>query len=245
MLRGINRQSIFECDEDYIHFLELLRQYKVKCGYKVYAYCLMGNHVHLLMGFEKEDVSTCMKKIGVAYSYYYNYKNLRTGHVFQDRFRSSPVESDAYFLGVARYIHRNPIKAGLCSKLESYKWSSYFEYIKACGQKPNLKPAVYVTDLDLLLSMQGKEEFLRFTNTPNDDEYLEYKDEPRVRCSDEKVRGLMKNITGFDTISSVQAMTKPKQKELINKLYFSGANISQISRITGICRAKIMKVITE
>jgi len=245
MLRGINRQSIFECDEDYQHFLELLRQYKEKCGYRVYAYCLMGNHVHLLMSFDKEDISISMKRICVAYSYYYNYKNMREGHVFQDRFRSEAVEDDPYFIGVARYIHRNPLKAGICSSLKKYQWSSYFEYLKATGKDKNVKPSVYITDTSMILDMQGSDEFFRFTNTANDDDYLELHDEPRVAISDETARSVLKKAVGIDTVTFVQSMTKPKQHEVINLLYDSGANASQISRLTGISRPTIIKVINQ
>ena len=243
MLRGNNRQSIFECENDYLHFIELLRQYKKKCGYKVYAYCLMGNHAHLLMEFAEEDVSICMKKINVSYSYYFNYKNMRTGHLFQDRFRSEAVEDDAYFVGVTRYIHRNPVKAGICSDLKEYRWSSYLEYAKACGQVVNLKPVTYLTDTSMILSMQGKDEFIRFNATPNSDEYLEMGEVAKTSISDPDARALLKKHFDYDTVAAVQAAPKTKQHEVIALLFSSGANISQISRLTGFSRATIIKIV--
>ena len=128
MLRGINQQVIFEDDEDYFKFVETLENYKAVSGYKVFAYCLMSNHIHLLIKVEKEDLDKIIKRIGGSYVYWYNWKYKRSGHLFQDRFKSEPVEDDTYFLTVIRYIHQNPVKASICSKPENYKFSSYTEY---------------------------------------------------------------------------------------------------------------------
>ena len=121
MLRGINQQQIFEEAEDYTKFLEILKHYQAVSEYKVYAYCLMGNHIHLLMEFGKEDIGQVFKRIGAKYVYWYNIKYGRKGHLFQDRYKSEPVDDDSYFLTVMRYIHQNPIKAGLCKKVDGYK----------------------------------------------------------------------------------------------------------------------------
>lgn len=80
-------------------------------GYKVFAYGLMSNHIHILIKAEKEEPNLIMKRIACSYVYWYNSKYYRNGHLFQDRFRSEPVETDEYFLTVLRYIHQNPIKA--------------------------------------------------------------------------------------------------------------------------------------
>ena len=129
MLRGINRQVIFEDEEDNLKFLETLKNYKAVSGYKLFAYCLMSNHIHLLLRVEKEYLDLIIKRIAGSYVYWYNWKYKRNGHLFQDRFKSEPVEDDAYFLTVIRYIHQNPIKAGLSKTIDDYKFSSYNEYI--------------------------------------------------------------------------------------------------------------------
>ena len=113
MLRGINQQQIFEDEEDNLRFLETLFKYKQQCGYEIYAYCLMGNHVHILLKEGKEDLTLVLKRIAGSYVYWYNWKYHRSGHLFQDRFKSEPVENDIYFLTVIRYIHQNPVKAGV------------------------------------------------------------------------------------------------------------------------------------
>ena len=124
MLRGINQQVIFEQSEDYEKFTEILNKYKAISGYKVFAYCLMSNHIHLVIKQEKESIEQILKRIAGSYVYWYNWKYYRKGHLFQDRFRSEPIEDEKYLLTVIRYIHRNPVKAEITEKLEDYTYSS-------------------------------------------------------------------------------------------------------------------------
>ena len=137
MLRGINRQDIFEGDDDYLHMTMILRgmterfdEHGVKlpplCTF--YAYCLMSNHVHLLLQEREEDISNVVKRVGVTYAHYFNKKYDRSGHLFQDRFRSEPVDSIEYFITLLRYIHQNPVKAGIVENVVDYQWSSWKEY---------------------------------------------------------------------------------------------------------------------
>lgn len=112
----------------------------------------MGNHVHLLLREGKEPLSQIFKRLGVRYVYWYNWKYKRTGHLFQDRFKSEPVEDDTYFLAVLRYIYQNPVKAGLCEKPEEYQWSSYF---------PS-SPYRSLVDWEKLYTMISPEEFSAF-----------------------------------------------------------------------------------
>ena len=144
MLRGINRKSIFEDREDCERFLATLERYKKICGYEIFAYCLMVNHIHILLKVGDEDVDLIMKRLAGSFVFWYNNKYERVGHLFQDRFRSEPVEDDTYFLTVLRYIHQNPVKAGIVDKPEKYIWSSYNEYI-------NLKNEL--TDIEFGLSI--------------------------------------------------------------------------------------------
>ncbi|WP_198543854.1 transposase [Petroclostridium xylanilyticum] len=93
----------------------------------------MNNHIHLLLKEGKEAISQAMKRIGASYVYWYNMKYERYGHLFQDRYKSEKVEDDKYLLTVLRYIHQNPIKAGIVEEAIKYKWSSYIEYISQKG----------------------------------------------------------------------------------------------------------------
>ena len=113
ILRGINRQQIFYDEEDYDYFIRLLNRFQKVSQYEVYAYCLMGNHIHLLIKVHQESLGTIFQRIGASFVYWYNLKYQRVGHLFQDRFKSEPVENERYFLTVMRYIFRNPVKAGI------------------------------------------------------------------------------------------------------------------------------------
>ena len=122
MLRGINRQNIFEDDEDREKFIQTVN-ICISKDIKIYAYCLMNNHVHIMIKDDHLDIT--MRKLCANYVYWYNKKYQRCGHLYQDRFKSEVVENDSYFITVLRYIHQNPIKAGLCKAIEEYRWTSY------------------------------------------------------------------------------------------------------------------------
>jgi putative transposase len=123
--RGNERKNIFLCDDDKLRFLETLERMKTKYGFLVYAYCLMDNHVHLLINDNGNDISQIIKSMNISYAYYFNRIYKRCGHLFQDRFKSERIDDDSYLLEVSRYIHNNPVKAGIVKVQSEYKWSSY------------------------------------------------------------------------------------------------------------------------
>ena len=116
MLRGINRQDIFDDTEDYWTFIRMMSE--VPCY--IYAYCLMPNHVHLLIAEKSLKVGEVVKSIASCYVLYYNKKYGRIGHLLQDRFKSEPCNDSGYFLTLFRYIHQNPVKAGLVKTAKDY-----------------------------------------------------------------------------------------------------------------------------
>ena len=137
MLRGINHQNIFEDKEDYYQFLSTLDKMRImydeeglpciiNCTY--YAFCLMSNHIHLLIREREETISENIKRIASSYVYYYNHKYGRDGHLFKERFKSEPVNDLAYFTILMRYIHQNPVKAGIVENIKDYEYSSWGEY---------------------------------------------------------------------------------------------------------------------
>ena len=127
IMRGIDRQTIFEDEADFRKFLSILKRCRREECVTVCAYCLMSNHVHLLINSITGNLSRFLKKVGVHYVSYFNSKYERVGHLFQDRFQSEPVEDETYLLTVFRYILRNPEQAGLCTARD-YPWSSYHLY---------------------------------------------------------------------------------------------------------------------
>lgn len=129
MLRGIDKRNIFLDDEDKRKFINSIIKAKKRGNFTLYAYCILNNHVHLLIKEESESIGESVKRITVGYIAWHNDKYKRTGHLFENRFKSEPVETDISFFRVLRYIHQNPLKAGIVKKLKDYHWSSYRQYI--------------------------------------------------------------------------------------------------------------------
>ena len=124
--RGSRKDRIFYSDEDYERFLSLLWKYKNKFKAKLYAYCLMPNHIHLLLDTAtKQLLSKTMHGISLSYAMYFNSKYKKCGHLWQNRYKNNLVRNDQYLLNVVNYIEYNPVKAGICTKPEEYPWSSY------------------------------------------------------------------------------------------------------------------------
>lgn len=231
--RGINKQNIFEDEEDKQRFLETLAYYKKLSGYLLYGYCLMDNHIHLLIKENEESIDQVIKRISCSYVYWYNQKYQRCGHLFQERYKSEVVETDAYFLTVLRYIHQNPVKAGITQNAGKYLWSSYHNYVGISG----------VTDIEFALENFSNDKtvatklFIDYTNENNLDECLDYRE--KVIVSDQEI---MKNLSemGITTISQLQRLNREQRDNVIRKLKeMDGITIRQLARITGISKSVI------
>ena len=128
MIRGINKSDIFADDVDRKKFLERLGLVMEETSCKIYAFALMDNHVHLLMRSGAKGISAAMRKLLTWYAIYFNKRHNRTGHLFENRYKSILCEEEPYFLELVRYIHLNPIRSGVVSNLESlehYPWSGH------------------------------------------------------------------------------------------------------------------------
>ena len=125
--RGHNRQVVFAHETDYQHYLDNLWEWKQKLGCRLYAYCLMTNHVHLVVnpGPNPEHLSLLMKRVAGRQTRYVNTLEDRSGTLWEGRFKSSPIQQDAYLLACCRYIELNPVRAGLVAAPQDYRWSSY------------------------------------------------------------------------------------------------------------------------
>ena len=237
MIRGINQQNIFADDEDHEKFMDILDRYRKKVEYEIYAYCLMGNHVHLLIKEGKEALSNTMKRIGTSYVYWYNWQYNRKAHLFQDRYKSEAVEYDAYFLTVLRYIHNNSLKAGLTDHLESYKWSSYQEYTsKTRIVNVNFTLALFDKDKDKAIV-----KFKKFNVESNNDQCLEIS-EKRKTLSDKEINHLVLSKYQIELVTLQNAPTIIQDKVLKYLKELDGCSLRQVSRLTGFTVNKIFKV---
>ena len=125
MSRGDDRKRIYTMASDYGKFMDYVMKAKERYQFYLYAYCLMVNHFHLLVETLLPNISKIMHYIKGSYTTYYNIRHRRTGHLFQGRFKSIVVDKDAYFQGLTRYIHLNPVYAGIVKDPAAHRWSSY------------------------------------------------------------------------------------------------------------------------
>jgi len=229
ILRGINRQAIFGDDDDRKRFLYTLKRYKKVCDYNIYAYCLMGNHLHLLIKTGAEPLEQIMRRIAGSYVYWYNQKNERIGNLFQDRFKSEPVETDTYLLTVSRYIHQNPLKAGIVKNPGDFTWSSYRDYLEGKG----------ITDTSFILSIFNNNKksalarFKTFTCAHNEDECLEIK-EPGKLITDDTLKEMISEKFRVKAKLIKEEPREKMEKILQEMLSVKGITTRQLARVTGV-----------
>lgn len=236
MLRGINRQVIFEEAGDYREFLKILKDCKKKSGFKLHAFCLMDNHVHMLVETVEEPLETIFKRIGTSYAAWYNTKYQRTGHLFQDRFRSEVVETDGYFLVAMRYIIQNPMKAGLEARPGRYRWSSYGAYVKGGGNLTDTQRAI-----DLLGS---REAVLEYIQQGNEDEVMDEKPF-EWRIQDPEAMKIMRRVSKCQSAAEFQQLDKTEKKDFAREMYLEKLSMSQIARLTGMPLATVSRAVKK
>ncbi|MBI5055935.1 MAG: transposase [Nitrospirae bacterium] len=128
IIRGNQRQKIFRDEKDYRKYLEILSGYKKQYHYRLFAYVLMNNHVHLLLETKDIPLSKIQQGINQRYTMYFNRKYKTVGHLFQGRYKAILCDKDRYLLSLTKYIHYNPVRAKMTKLPEDYKWSSHRNY---------------------------------------------------------------------------------------------------------------------
>jgi putative transposase len=127
--RGNNRRKIFRSHDDYLRFTSILERQKAKLPFYLYAYCLMPNHVHLLIEMQDDPISRIMQRVLTSYSQYHNRKYKKIGHLFQGRYKSILRQTDRYLGELVRYIHLNPVRAKMVKRPEDYEYSGHRAYL--------------------------------------------------------------------------------------------------------------------
>ena len=218
MLRGINKQIIFESPLDYGKFLNLLYQmvYPIDESRKpmppkciIYAYCLMPNHVHLLIQEKNQNLSNIIKH--------------------QDRFKSESVADAAYFFTLLRYIHQNPVAGGLCEKVDDYEWSSWREYIGISLKRPA------ICCVSAVLRRMPLEELAGLVNDPlpKTVRILDF-DKSKYTVTDQDISEFIINNYGLHQPSDLQLYDKVSRNDILKSARDFGASIRQLARLTGI-----------
>ena len=246
-MRGINHQNIFEEQEDYYQFLTTLDMMALSYepdgtpserNYILYAYCLMSNHIHLLIREREDKIGMAIKRIASSYVYYYNHKYSRDGHLFCERFKSEAVNDIAYFVMLLRYIHQNPVKAGMVAEVKDYEFSSWDEYI---DKNSTLFP---LCDTRTVLNRIPFSELNELVNEPLSDDIvcLDIEDASKGRPSDDQVMMLIKERTGATNSSAFQHLLAEIKKSVLVELKGRRASLRQLERLTGIGKSMIYRM---
>ena len=226
--KGDGGQIIFENDRDRTMYLELLESCVGEYSVNLHAYCLMSNHVHLLLedDCEKHHLSPFMKRLDETYAMYFANASGRVGHVFKGRFWSEPINTDEYLISAIRYIHANPEPAKI-SRAEDYPWSSYQAY---CGA-----PSIVKTDFALEL-LGGAQAFKSFS--ANGGSYAKPFATSKLcrHLSPDELTNIALALLGRETLSTIRQLQPKERVPYIEKLSSAGFNEQEIVRVTGLGR---------
>lgn len=232
MLRGVNRDAIFLDAEDRERFLRALTDAKEASGCLVFAYCLMDNHVHLVLRATGEPVGVVVKRLGVRYVGWFNRKYGRVGHLYQSRFSSRPVDDDAYLVALLRYVWLNPVKAGLVARPEEYPWSS-----RRLVGRPS--PLLDERPLRKLLPGGSLEDLATGGSRPAD---VLIVDPDPPRHTDTEAAELLRRACGAGGPGEFHALGALERQAAIRVLRTQSVPYAQIARITGISATSVRRV---
>ena len=257
--RGNERKNIFSCDADKFRFLDIMAKTREKYNFLLYCYCLMNNHIHLLVNDNGNDISKLMKSINVSYVSYFNRVYERCGHLFQDRFRSEIVDNDPYLLQVSRYIHNNPVKAGIVARPGEYRWSSYNAYVGKATSINNLLETNKILGLFSEQKNRAVMEYFRFMEKDPDDAeaflVLDIEEETPTRpINNDYINGYAQAKHRLEQILSQRKLSmdelmldKNQRDELIKSLRKnSSLNLREIGELFGgISESRVSRIVRE
>ena len=238
ILRSVNQHILFEEDSDYTKFLLILSDCVKKYDSQIYAYCLMDNHIHLLIQSSQDNLSSLFQSLGSKFVRWYNNKYSRSGHLFQERFHSVAIENDRSFLSVLAYIHNNPVKANVIRFPSEYRWSSYNAYYGAKDSVVNVSFAYSICG--------SKESLIRYFSHENevaDDElFVNDHRETAHFLTDEKALSIFKSYTNLSSTSDVINLKKTKRNDYIRGLREKGLTINQVARLMDVSATTVKRL---
>jgi len=232
MLRGVNRDAIFLEDADRERFLTALRAARDASGFSILAFCLMDNHVHLVLRAGAEPIGTGVKRLGVRYAGWFNRKYDRVGHLFQDRFKSVPVDDDAHLVSLLRYVWNNPVEAGLVDHADAYRWSSR----RLFGQPSNLIDSAMLDQL-----LDGDPLTSEGAGVPSLGDPPS-RSGPRSRFSDDEVARLLEEACGARSPEDFRLLDAATSRRAIHELRTRSVPYSQLARLTGVSSTALKRL---
>lgn len=231
MIRGVEQRDIFLDDRCRRRFLDILDDSMAAYDCDLYAWCLMTNHVHLLLRIGFEDLAKLMQRLDGTYAQYFNWRYGRVGPLYDGPYTSLPVEDDAYLMQVICYIHENPVKAGMADSPGDYQWSSYSEYLRP-EESTRTKTSGL---LDLFGGANGfREAHLKFSGAacPEND---------NIFIDDDVAKTLLENILDAEGVSSLLDLARARRDEVVIDLRLHGVTVLQITEMTGVSRDMVYR----
>lgn len=229
IVRGVGKQLIFEEQSDYQFYLKMLEQYSELTGVTIIAYCLMGNHVHLLVYDPLKNTPALMQRMNLIYATYYNRKYSRVGHLFQNRYLNENIDTEAQLMIVFRYILNNPAKAGICRPAD-YAWSSYHLYDDEDS---------FVDTTPLVKLFGSRRAYRDFIAEPNADRCMEAFPSRR---DDEWAKNVIRFVLHEESGTALQAYPRRERNQALRRLKEEGLTNRQLERLTGISKSVIQRV---
>lgn len=227
--RGVERRIVFQDEEDYDIFIKIIKDITKEYKIKLHAYCLMNNHYHLLIQTTKTNISDALRYLNSTYSFLFNKKYHRSGHLWQGRFFSNYLYDDEHFWIIAKYIERNPIKANIVKDVKHYKYQSLFQYLY------NYKHFDMLQDSKIL--QMSKDDYLGFINSEMSEEYLQkVYTEPKKIVRDDDIVILTKRLEDF--FENDRDINRIKN---IKKAYDYGYSKSDIANFLNMSRSTISR----
>lgn len=241
VLRGNNRSTLFFDNQDRLTFLDYLVKQKEKNLIVVNAYCLMDNHIHILIQEIDNNLSTAMRSLCTSYALYINKKYQRTGHLFDNRYRSETISDDKYLFAALRYIHQNPVKAGICSNVEDYRWSSDMYYRNTANTKFVSTNILEFIDNDKSVAVSN---YIRLMQTPEGNKFLDIPDNP---LTDTEIKNIIKLELSKAGISNIKDdRTREKLVKLVLSLHENnGISIRKIASSLGISKGFVQNLLKK
>ncbi|WP_404404928.1 transposase [Jeotgalibacillus malaysiensis] len=239
-IRGVNRQLMFYDDADRTFLLNKLLFLKVETGFQLYAWCLMDNHIHLVIKEEHISISKIMQRLNASYTIYLNRKYDGTGTIYDGRFYSTPIETVPYLRTVIRYTHQNPVRSLIVSSPSEYKWSSCQHYY---GKSTNFNSLTNIENILKLFSLNIEESIKHFIEYTESIYELPWKNpSKKLKLSDAQALDIIQEHIANIKIPLIKKLPKLERNLIIRNLKsINGLNASQLSRILGIPKSVIWK----
>lgn len=240
MMRGNNKEMIFEKVAEKEYFLDQL-QFQVDEGnIIIVSYCIMDNHVHLLINADIGLMSEALKWINIKFATRYNYKYERVGHVFQGRYKSEIINNENYLLQAMRYIHNNPVVAKMVSGASEYKWSSYNNYLSQNDKIISPEEKQFIMDM----FSKSLDQFKKFHLEEETNEFLEISCDIEKQREERAVKIINKyleihEIKDYDGLSDDKEVLEELVMDLVKNSKLSHRRISEL---LGISRGKIHRI---